>query len=322
MAGTPQVSVLIPTFNSAHLLQEAIESVLNQTFLDFELIVVDNHSTDNTEDVVRKYLNDPRVLYFRNESNIGLAGNWNKCLTYARGKYVKYLCSDDKFHPRMLEEFVPIMEQHPNVSVISCYKEEFGAKSILWKTPFSQEQSGKKVILETIKHHNFLGEPSCVMFRKEDELKVGGFRNFDWITDWEMWVRLLTIGDCYIVPERLCFTRNHPAQLTKKIYTLYINFWEEYILFKALKNKEYNIDFSAEADILNEAIVNKAACYATILPKAVFFASNTHYRIAIRKALHIVYSEKAIKKTLQLMYKKMVSKLLFSKKWNNSLNPA
>jgi glycosyltransferase involved in cell wall biosynthesis len=77
---TPKVSVVIPTYNYAHFLDETIQSVLNQTFLDFELIIVDNNSTDNTEEVVKNYLSDNRVSFYKNDTNIGLVGNWNKCL--------------------------------------------------------------------------------------------------------------------------------------------------------------------------------------------------------------------------------------------------
>ncbi len=94
----PKVSVLIPTYNMACFLDEAIESVLTQTFEDFELIVMDNASTDNTEDIVNKYLGDVRVKYFRNNLNVGMTKNWNKCLLVANGKYIKFLNADDKLH--------------------------------------------------------------------------------------------------------------------------------------------------------------------------------------------------------------------------------
>ncbi len=81
---SPKVSVLIPTYNYAHYLDETIRSVLDQTFTDFELLIVDNRSTDNTAEVVKKYLGDNRVSFYANEKNVGLVGNWNKCLDYAK----------------------------------------------------------------------------------------------------------------------------------------------------------------------------------------------------------------------------------------------
>src|SRR5687768_8593791 len=132
----PKVSVLIPTYNYAHVLDETIQCVLNQTFTDFELIIVDDNSNDNTDEVVKKYLVDERVKYFRNEKNLRTMGNWNKCLEYATGEYIKYLCADDLLHPEILERYVPIMDQYQNISLITCDKQEFGDSTRLLTIPF------------------------------------------------------------------------------------------------------------------------------------------------------------------------------------------
>src|SRR6187551_3097335 len=108
----PKVSVLIPTYNSAPFLDDAIRSVLDQTFTDFELIIVDNCSTDNSKAVISQYLSDDRIKFYVNEKNIGSNGNFNKCFSLANGEYVKCLCSDDKLHPELLHRFVAIMEQY------------------------------------------------------------------------------------------------------------------------------------------------------------------------------------------------------------------
>ena len=99
--------------------------MLDQTFTDFELIIVDNCSKDNTVEVVQKYLADPRVSFYRNNSNLGLTGNWNRCLNLAKGEYIKYLCADDKLHPQILERYIPVMDANTNVSIISCHRQEF-----------------------------------------------------------------------------------------------------------------------------------------------------------------------------------------------------
>ncbi len=307
-----RISVVLPTYNSAHLLDDAIQSVLSQTFNDFELIIVDNSSTDNTDEVVTKYLGDSRIIYHKNPQNIGLTGNWNKCLEMARGEYIKFICSDDKFHPQILEKFVPVLDQHPEVSLVGCFKEEFGGKSYLYNIPFHYKQPGKKVILETIKNYNYLGEPTCVMFRKEAIKIVGEFKDYKWITDWEMWVRLLTIGDCFIVPERLCFTRNHPGQLTKGIWFDYIHFLEEYFLFKELRNGKYDIDIRGSEEIVDEAIRLKAAGYAQVIPKALAHLTRKQSRNSFYKALQIAYSEKVIGRSIKIFCDKILWKIRYS----------
>src|SRR5688500_1784370 len=142
MIRTPKVSVLIPTYNYAHFLDETIRSVLDQSFGDYELIIVDNNSSDDTELVVAKYLDDKRVSYYKNETNLGIAGNLNKCLGYAKGEYIKFLCADDKFHPSMLEKFVAVMDTMPGVSLITCDKEVFHSKSFVTRVPLQRLQNG------------------------------------------------------------------------------------------------------------------------------------------------------------------------------------
>ena len=212
MEPLPKVSVLIPTYNYAHYLDETIQSVLEQSFQDFELVIVDNHSTDNTEEVVKKYFGDKRISYYRNPRNLGLVGNWNQCLLYAKGDYIKLLCADDKIHPEMLRKYVSVMEQYPNVSLITCNKQLFDGQPWLVELPMQHLQEGKKVIYHTFNTKSWIGEPTSVMFRKSN-LYLGNFRS-EYIlhVDWEMWNRQLTVGDCYIVPETLAYIRAHALQ--------------------------------------------------------------------------------------------------------------
>ncbi|RYG48803.1 MAG: glycosyltransferase family 2 protein [Chitinophagaceae bacterium] len=246
MAISPKVSVLIPTYNYAHFLDETIQSVLNQTFADYELIIVDNNSTDKTDDVVGKYLSDPRISYHKNQTNLGLAGNWNKCLEYAGGEYIKFLCADDKFHPELLEKFVSVMDSHPGVSLITCDKEVFHAKSFVTKVQFRHMLEGKSALLNTLNDHCWIGEPSSVMFRRKN-LSVGKFTTeYIMHIDWEMWLRMLTVGDCYVVPETLSYIRYHPEQHARKMKKMkYVICFEEYNLAKDVQlaqKFQYQID--------------------------------------------------------------------------------
>jgi hypothetical protein len=194
---------------------------------------------------------------------------------------------------------------HPDVSLVGCFKEEFGAQTQLWEIPFHHKQPGRQVILETVKNYNYLGEPTCVMFRREDVEKVGGFRNYSWITDWEMWVRLLTVGNGYIIPERLCFTRNHPGQLTKAIYRMHVHYLEEYHFFKSIKAGDYKIDINHSEAIINKAIKRKAAGYAQIIPKAISKVYQKNYRQSLYRAFAITLKEGVWFQTCSLWYNKL-----------------
>jgi glycosyltransferase involved in cell wall biosynthesis len=313
METSPKVSVLIPTFNSAPFLEEAIESVLNQTFKDFELIIVDNHSADNTDDVVIKYLSDPRVFYYKNDSNLGLAGNWNKCLTYAKGEYIKYLCSDDKIHPQLLEKFVPIMDQNSNISLITSYREEFGMETGKNEPPLTYMQNGKKIIYETLKDRNWIGEPSSVMFRKAN-LWLGNFSSdYIFYLDWDMWLKQLSIGDCYIIPEFLSYFRVHQKQVSKMVMKTFLNYYEVYHFYRAIRTeKKYKIDFT-EFDI-DSLIKRKAILCSNAIPKLLFRLNKKENLVLLKKILKIVYNEKVVFQSFIEWLKKIIKKVsgLFS----------
>jgi glycosyltransferase involved in cell wall biosynthesis len=212
MQTVPKISVVIPTYNYANFLGEAIQSVLDQTFTDFELIIVDNCSTDNTDEVVTKYLSDSRVSYYKNDTNLGLVGNWNKCLEYARGEYIKFLCADDKFRPQLLEKYVAVMDTHPNLALLSAYNEIFGARSLCRISPFKGYVHAPLVIEDLLGRNNRLRSPSVCMFRKQHAEQAGRFNpKLHQYADRDYYIRLLAFGDCYFLPEPLCFARTHPG---------------------------------------------------------------------------------------------------------------
>jgi glycosyltransferase involved in cell wall biosynthesis len=110
----PRVSVILPTYNRAYILPEAVESVLQQTFSDFELIIADDGSTDETAQMVRRF-RDPRIRFLRNEKNRGVAAARNHALGPARGEFVAFLDSDDVWMPQKLEVSVMFLEEHAEV---------------------------------------------------------------------------------------------------------------------------------------------------------------------------------------------------------------
>ncbi len=117
---TPKVSILIPVFNRKAYIAECIQSALDQTFKDFEVVVVDNTSDDSTWEVCQRFVTlDSRVRIFRNATNIGPVRNWKRCADEAKGKFSKILFSDDMLEPNCLAEMVPKLED-PDVSLVYC----------------------------------------------------------------------------------------------------------------------------------------------------------------------------------------------------------
>jgi glycosyltransferase involved in cell wall biosynthesis len=114
---TPKVSVCIPVYNGSDYIAKSIESVLAQTYKDFQLIVVDNCSTDNTEEIIRNF-HDPRLTYIKNKQNIGLVGNENRCLELSKGDYIYIFHHDDIMLPDNLELKVNLLDEHPQVGFV------------------------------------------------------------------------------------------------------------------------------------------------------------------------------------------------------------
>lgn len=211
----PLVSVCIPTYNYASLLPQAVESVLGQTWGDFELLVYDDASTDETVEVMQPYLEDPRVQFVVHDKNQGLFANFNKSVERARGKYVKYLCADDWLDRRFLEHTVPVLEANPSSHLLTTahwhvdYEGELYAEQI---GPFGPGplDAAEHAALQLALWGNVVGMPTNTLIRRESLARVGGFdAQYAPGADVHLWLKLLALGDLAWVPERLCYWRIH-----------------------------------------------------------------------------------------------------------------
>lgn len=237
MKKNPKVSVLIPTYNYAQFLPEAIESVLNQTFDDFELIIVDNKSEDNTIEIVKNYMKkDKRISLYVNEKNIGMYRNYNQALLYAKGEYIKFLNADDKLHFKNLEIFSSILDSNSNISLVTSLRQFFGDKNDVLYNSFEEgEYEAKEIILRSLKEGNWIGEPTVVMFRRRN-LNLGLFDvSLLMFADFDMWLRQLQVGNLYFVKNVLSYIRSHKNQSTKQL-----NENNDKSLFNFLQLVEYN----------------------------------------------------------------------------------
>jgi glycosyltransferase involved in cell wall biosynthesis len=217
----PKVSVCIPTYNYGRYIGEAIESVLNQTYSDFELLIIDDASQDNTDAIVREYaIKDDRIRYLRNATNVGMVQNWNSCLHEARGEYIKYLFGDDAFASTMLlEKMVRILDSDRSVSLVGSSRKiiDKNSKQIdLWSFYDADTiVDGKEVISKCLFHNvNYIGEPTVVMFRRSQAIRGYNIK-YKQIVDLEMWFHLLEQGTYCYIKEPLAYFRCHEKQQTK-----------------------------------------------------------------------------------------------------------
>jgi glycosyltransferase involved in cell wall biosynthesis len=213
-------SVCIPAYNSASYVRECIESVLAQTYQDFELIISDNCSTDRTWEIVQSY-SDPRIRLTRADQNRGMAHNFNQAVGMARGEYLKILCSDDVLHPRALELQAKFLDEHQDAVLVTCARQFIDAQGrdlqiVRW---FSRDIVLRGVDLKTVilLYGNVIGEPSATLTRREAVVRAGPFKDgLSTAIDLEMWLRVLDQGPGGYMASSLCSIRRHPGMATQK----------------------------------------------------------------------------------------------------------
>jgi glycosyltransferase involved in cell wall biosynthesis len=212
---TPAVSVCVPCYRGEAHIAAAIDSVLAQTFEDFELLIVDDDSPDETARVVARYA-DPRIRFFRNERNLGAQGNWNRCLQLARGRYLKLLPQDDLLAPDCLASQLGVLEhdRDQRLALVFCARAIIDARGRALMTRGYPSRrggiiAGRSVILRCLRRGtNLIGEPAAVLFRAELARRVGGFdASIGYVVDLDYWFRLLLQGDAYYLPRRLASFR-------------------------------------------------------------------------------------------------------------------
>lgn len=211
----PKVSVILPVYNAERYLREAVDSVLSQTFSDFELIILNDHSSDGTESILLSY-EDPRIVYVKNEENLGVARTLNKGLTLAQGEYIARMDADDISLPGRFAAQVEYLDSHPNTAVVGTDLERFGEEIPTTVRSFSSDPEQMKVDLIFACG---LAHPS-VMMRKSG---VGPYDpEFEGLEDYELWCRVAAGQDVAVIPKILFRYRVHGAQVTKNPSQKYI----------------------------------------------------------------------------------------------------
>jgi glycosyltransferase involved in cell wall biosynthesis len=200
-----RVSVVIPAYNAMAYLPETMESVLNQNFNDFEVIVVNDGSSDETEEWVSQII-DPRVKLISQE-NKGLAGARNTGIHHAQGEYITFLDADDLWEPSKIEKQVRILEENPEVALVYTWVSYIDEKGESTGRVFKNQAEGdvwKKLI-----EHNIVECGSVAMVRRSCLETVGLFdQNLgSYVEDWDMWLRMASRYPFKVVKEPLVYYR-------------------------------------------------------------------------------------------------------------------
>lgn len=203
----PKISVIMSAYNSEKYIAEAIDSVLNQTYSNFELIITDDASSDKTAGIISEFA-DPRIKMVKNEKNRGLTANLNSMIAIATGDYIARIDSDDVCRQDRLEKEIHFLERHKDIYMVCSYIRLFGNRSGIQRKRIDWEYIRADLLFENFVPH------STVMFRNDGKFKYN--EAFDGVEDYELWERMVGEGEkIAIIPKPLVNYRVHEEQLTQ-----------------------------------------------------------------------------------------------------------
>lgn len=252
----PKVSIIVPNYNHAKYLPHRLDSVTCQTFQDFELILLDDCSTDNSIEILTEYSVNPKVSHFVvNEKNSGNAFvQWNRGIKLATGKYVWIAESDDYCEITFLEEMVKVLEGNKNAGLAVCQSNVVNKdSSFLEKIDYGYNQysfvndiaivKGKQFIIDKMLTFNGIPNASAVIFKKELIEKVGYTdETMSLCSDWLQWVNFLMISDIAIIDKYQNYFRKHID--TVRFSTSNGNYYTEYFRFLYKLGTRFKVIFS------------------------------------------------------------------------------
>ena len=263
MSSTATVSIVLPNYNYAHYLDERIQSLLHQTYTDFELIILDDASTDDSLTVIDKYTDDPRVrTTFFAENSGSPFRRWNDGAKLARGHYLLIAEADDSCHPTLLQKLVGKLDMHSSVGLAYCQSLSIdgdGNRIGTWKSytdALNTERWANDYVdkgqteLSYLLFRNTIPNASAVLMRRNLFMEVGmADPTLRVIGDWMLWWKMLMVSDVAFVAEPLNYFRTHLGSVRGRAFEQrLVQFDEE---FRGLRQRLESMEFSA--DKLEEA---------------------------------------------------------------------
>lgn len=226
-----KVSIIMPSYNTARYIRESIESVLNQTYTNWELIIVDDCSSDNTDEIVAKFT-DGRIKYFKNEKNSGAAVSRNKALQEAKGKWIAFLDSDDLWMPEKVEKQIKFMTDNGYAFSYTNYieiDENSVSKGKMITGP-------KRVNKRKMRDYSYIG---CLTVMYDAE-KVGliQIEDIKKNNDYAMWLKVIKKADCFLLGEVLSKYRKRSGSIRSHGYTELIK-WQYKLYREAEKRSPF-----------------------------------------------------------------------------------
>lgn len=227
------VSVVMPAYNTGKYIKDSIESVLVQTYQNWELLIIDDASTDNTADVIASF-NDSRIKYFKNEKNLGGALSRNRALREAKGKWIAFLDSDDIWLPEKLERQISFMQKNDYAFTFTDYRVQLNGKWL----PYIK--TGPNVINKHIMYNNNYCFTTTVMYNVDviGLIQVADLRRRN---DYAMWLKAIEKSNAYRLPECLSYYIKHDGSVSG-VSRIELIKWE-YLLFRMGQDRNCFVSF-------------------------------------------------------------------------------
>ncbi|PNW26871.1 glycosyltransferase [Formosa algae] len=259
----PKVSVILPNYNYEQFLHQRIESILNQTYTNFELLILDDCSTDNSKAVITSFTDD-RIKVYYNETNTGSPfPQWDKGIQLSKGEYIWIAEADDYCSETLLEKLLKktesyksdlcfaeslVVNEHGEEKGLWCDLNIKGPNKSIFNTDF--EMNGQDFIEKNLIYENAIPNASAVLFRKELYIKNGGVdKNIPNCADWLLWIKMLNNGRVSFVSEPLNAFRRHGSSVInsiKKGVDHENKFYEYYSLTMRLALKKWLVNYSGK----------------------------------------------------------------------------
>ncbi|MDA3838912.1 MAG: glycosyltransferase, partial [Candidatus Delongbacteria bacterium] len=287
---TPKISVIMSVYNSEKFLREAIDSILDQSFSDFEFIITDDCSTDNSLKILKEYsIKDDRIVLLKNSENIGLTKNLNRMLDIAKGKYIARMDADDISLSNRFEMQFDFMENNPEIGVLGSNIRYFGMIDRITNHPLEHNEIKVGLLFKCVMNH-----PS-IIFRKEviDKHNFRYDENFKISQDYELWSRMIYYTKFANLKDVLVDYRFESSNITNTHKDEYKNKLLRKIFISQLQN--LNIDLQKiELDPFN--VLSRDDNLTTI--KEVATTEKLLFKIVENSVKYKIYNESIIKKRI------------------------
>jgi glycosyltransferase involved in cell wall biosynthesis len=255
------VTVLMPVYNGQSFLRAAIDSILNQTYTHIELLIINDGSLDDSEKIIQSY-KDERIVYVKNDRNIGLIETLNKGLLFAKGKYIARMDADDISLPNRLEKQVCFLEENPAFGLLGTGYSIFGDKEEEVHYPSEHE----KLKIACLSYNPFC-HPS-VMIRKAvlDEFNLKFQKEYIHAEEYKLWTEILSVTKCHNLQEILLKYRFHSSQISQVHLVKQLEITQK-IQIEYLKNVGFSLtDKNLNVlDFLSHKLTNLTAVFANDL---------------------------------------------------------